>query len=105
MTLTEQIARALCRQKAEVTSSGLMVGEFLDRWVDEHWQIEVTNAEMILPFIAAERERCALIAEQPILYDYVHCATPEGLSEPGSPYDRGRQFQAKRIAADIRNQQ
>lgn len=97
MDLTEQIARAL----AEAEHGEGAWEHLADGWHTRYLAL----AQAVLPFIAAERERCAVIADQPIAFDYVHRATPDGPWEAGSPYDRGRQFEAERIAAAIRSQQ
>jgi len=47
-----------------------------------------------------ERERCLREAERPVMFDYVR--EHDGQFVAGSPYDRGREVEAKRIAQAIR---
>ena len=101
--MIEQIARAIADTRGQEFDA--LSGSYAGRVCLVQIMRE---AQAILPLIEAavlaERERCAGVAEQPIFFDYVRLTTPDGPFEPGSPYDRGRQVEAERIAKAIRSQ-
>jgi len=109
--MIEQIARAIIDDLVRVTplSGSSMTYNAETGCVDFEGAFRPAEiAQSIVPLIEAavmaERERCAGVAEQPIFFDYVRLTTPDGPFEPGSPYDRGRQVEAERIAKAIRSQ-
>lgn len=60
MDLLEQIARALCRIDVHHGD----VEHVVQQRVDAEWRDYAKQAQAVLPFIAAETERCARVAEE-----------------------------------------
>ena len=99
--LTEQIARAL----AEAATKRLADGNLQQSAVEFTWMDFVPHAQAVLPFIAAERERCALIARR----HYNEIARDAGIHQQEGNDDSLRRCQARmrsasQIEAAIRSQ-